>query len=1141
MAQQAFLFIPSIGSAYRYAAAVVLVTLLLLGPALGRAEATVVINEFMASNGSTLADEDGDFEDWIELHNLAGVPVELSGWGLSDRPAQPFRWTFAEGAVIEAGAYLLVWASGKDRPGFKDSGTRPHTSFSIASSGEDLLLTRPDGSTADFVAAIAVPRDISRGRRLDQPSVWSYFYEPTPEASNTTPAFDTLIEPVDFSHSAGFYSAPFDLQLSHPDPDASVVFTLDGSEPDIGNLDGTSYLYMNSYPHGLLLEENYRSVLYSSPIHIADRSQQPNSIAMISSTADANPGYLPSFPINKATVVRSRAFRNGAGGPIRTASFFVSADNAFNYPVPVVSLSVNEDRLFDYFEGIYVAGSDHVTSSGGRICNWGNYNRRGRFAERAAHVEFFAAGVPFIDQSAGIRIHGNCSRRLPFKSLRLYARASEESAGVFDYPFFNDAFAEASNPHNTLYQRLILRTPNFYDTAFSRLYQGVYEGVLGRIQPVKQFINGEYWGVSLLRDRFDVRHLENHYGLDPNQLAIIDVSYPHEFDPSLPFSTDRIFTVSAGVPQDLIDFDAMRNFIIDHDMADPVRYAEANQRICLDSFIDHLILKIFAGDDHYAPEVVYWRSRVPQDDGLGDARWRFHVKDFDSTLHPGDFLLGLATGTHPRPFGYELFASLLDSPKFRTQFINRFADLLNSHFLTERFEEIINQTYFEIAPLMAETNARWNATALTNPDRPFNLDNRDKLLAWAQNQPAIQRAYIRSFFDIPQERPLTVQVNDEQKGRVRVNTLLIDEVTPGIPAQSYPWTGLYFPGHVVTLRAEPAEGQRLDQWRVTVVGGATNVYTTEKLSLDVVTATYVEAVFVPAPPELLEMVAESSISIDLRDWFGDDVEQGGSVLVSGNPEWLSAELDEHDLTLTAHRAGEASFTIEMGEQMHTARVLIYGAPIGIASDSFFFDAWPANAPAFTYPANMLFTQSQTSDPGLDTALHFAYHIPPEDSANPQDSDFPYAASARTRINGLEERGIQFINTGRGRDLGAAVLSLDTTGTHTVWVAFTAGTELPNSRVYAIRLQYRVGLEGEWQDVLDSAGQVTQYVRNAHSGHSTRFPPQLLPSTVNNQPILLLRWKYHHLSGTSGPRAALRLDDIAVSVSPLDRIFGSRFE
>ncbi|MCC5841608.1 MAG: CotH kinase family protein [Opitutales bacterium] len=1336
----------------------------------------------MASNGSTLADEDGDFEDWIELYNAGTEAVDLGGWGLSDNAGSPFKWTFPDGWVLGTGEYLLVWASGKDRPGLVDTtapaplapsaveglvlhlqadalnladgatvstwtdlsglgnhatqpnavqrpvyvadglngrpvlrfnrgaaqqfflptdafsgmedfsdftflalarwtgGTssglfggfrgsnpdnagssileivsgggfrlrlplgiditapaaisqqqwhimgaareaatararltrdgellreatgslgqtlfaqyervpvasshddsrtfggeiakvllfnrslsveeqagveqylnlhygltaspenlRPHTNFRISAAGEDLLLTRPDGSTADFVPAVRVPRDISYGRRGDNPSVWAYFYEPTPEAPNTTTPFAALIEPVTLSHAAGAHSGPFDLQLAHPDPEVTVVYTLDGSEPDIHNLSGTTYSYMNSYRNGPLLENSFTSSVYTGPISVVDRSHQPNKLSLISTTADSSPAYFPTSPIKKGTVVRARAFRDGAGGPITTATYFVSATNAFAYPIPIVSLSVNEDGLFDFLDGIYVAGVDHVTNSGGRICNWGNYNRRGSETERAAHVEFFADGTRFLEQAGGIRIQGNCSRMRPFKSIRLYARTTGEDEGIFDYPLFAESFAGAPNSDTTRHQRLILRTPNFYDTAFSRLYQGVYEGAVGRIQPVKQFINGEFWGLSLLRDRFDNRHLENLYGLDPDNVTIIDISYRHETNPSLPIRmSDRIYTLSNGIPQDMADFEEMRAFIIQNNMANAAHYAAAGERICLSSFIDHLILKIFAGDDHYAPEVVFWRAREPENEGFGDGRWRFHVKDFDSTLHTGNFLLGLATGTHPRPFGYELFASLLDNPDFRTRFINRFADLLNSHFLTARFQQIIHDTFDEISPLMAETVARWNGAPLSNPDRPFNTSNRNNLLSWAQNQPSIQRSHIRSFFFIGPERALTVRVNDEQKGRVQVNTLLIDDSTPGVTSAADPWTGLYFPGYPVTLTAHPADGQRLIEWRVSVGGGTPAVSTGSTVSVNVSQATSVEAVFAeipPPPPDFLEMVGGVALTIDLREWFPALENTETALFSSSDDTMLSGTVAEEALTLDAFRAGEATFTVVAGDSSHTARVLIYGEPFVLGENEYTFDFWSPDEPAGSYPANMLFTQSDVTDPGLETPSIFAYRIPPADAADAEDALFPYRASSRTRINGLGSEGIRFINTGRGRDLGAAVLSLDTRQATQTRISWTAGTDLPNSRIYALRLQYRIGLGSQWEDLTDENGESLLYVRNTTAGHSEHFGPVSLPSAAHGQPLVQLRWLYHHISGSSGPRAALRLDDIVVASGPARR-------
>lgn len=75
---------------------------------------TVVINEFMSSNASTIADEDGDYEDWIELYNAGQDAVSLSGYGLSDNDDNPFKWVFPD-TTIQPGQHLLVWASGKDR------------------------------------------------------------------------------------------------------------------------------------------------------------------------------------------------------------------------------------------------------------------------------------------------------------------------------------------------------------------------------------------------------------------------------------------------------------------------------------------------------------------------------------------------------------------------------------------------------------------------------------------------------------------------------------------------------------------------------------------------------------------------------------------------------------------------------------------------------------------------------------------------------------------------------------------------------------------------------------------------------------------------------------------------------------------
>ena len=74
-----------------------------------------MISEFMADNDESLADEDGEFSDWLEIRNPESAPFDLSGCFLTDDPGQPTKWRFPDNLWIEGNGYLVVFASGKDR------------------------------------------------------------------------------------------------------------------------------------------------------------------------------------------------------------------------------------------------------------------------------------------------------------------------------------------------------------------------------------------------------------------------------------------------------------------------------------------------------------------------------------------------------------------------------------------------------------------------------------------------------------------------------------------------------------------------------------------------------------------------------------------------------------------------------------------------------------------------------------------------------------------------------------------------------------------------------------------------------------------------------------------------------------------
>ena len=102
-----------------------------------------IISEFMAINESTLADEDGDYVDWIEIYNSGDEVANLKGFWITDDPEDLTQWRFPE-LSMDPGGFEVVFASGKDRD---LAGSELHTNFKLDGDGEYLALVAPDGET----------------------------------------------------------------------------------------------------------------------------------------------------------------------------------------------------------------------------------------------------------------------------------------------------------------------------------------------------------------------------------------------------------------------------------------------------------------------------------------------------------------------------------------------------------------------------------------------------------------------------------------------------------------------------------------------------------------------------------------------------------------------------------------------------------------------------------------------------------------------------------------------------------------------------------------------------------------------------------------------------------------------------------
>ncbi|MBU1921558.1 CotH kinase family protein, partial [bacterium] len=137
------------------------------------------LNEAMLVNVSTLADESGDFDPWIEIMNISPVELDLSGFTLHFGENS---WSLTDDIVVPAEGFTLLWLDGEAEEGAN------HAAFRASSEGGILWLTGNHGTLSDSVVVPALNADRSWSRMTDASGEWIDCAEPTPGSSNAPPA-----------------------------------------------------------------------------------------------------------------------------------------------------------------------------------------------------------------------------------------------------------------------------------------------------------------------------------------------------------------------------------------------------------------------------------------------------------------------------------------------------------------------------------------------------------------------------------------------------------------------------------------------------------------------------------------------------------------------------------------------------------------------------------------------------------------------------------------------------------------------------------------------------------------------------------------------------------------------------------------
>lgn len=535
---------------------------------------------------------------------------------------------------------------------------------------------------------------------------------------------EKIIAPVCMSEG-GFFNDPFDLKLTSADPAAAIFYTLDGSEPSLS------------------------SMLYQQPIVISDKTGDRNYLSAIPTSPRWKP---PIDNVFKGTVLRAIAVdeKNGKSKElIRT--FFVYERSGKKYSLPVISIVVNQKDLFGFNRGIYVLGNNYMDKDNYIRKNipldlawWdypANYLMRGSDAERDAHIEFFEPdGKSGFESNVGLRIHGNATRGFAQKSLRVCFR---EKYGQDKLVF--DLFG---NNKNTVFNSFILRNSGndwnktmFRDGFMQSLMKDSYVDIQD-YRPSVVFINGEYWGIHNIRERFDDNYLAYKYHLNADSVTILELSGK----------------LVRGNKEDERSFSELIDFVKKNDLADDKNYEYVTSKIDVRSFSDFIIANVYyCNSDWPNNNVKFWKYDSDADSlSPSDGRWRWMLYDTDwgfgynALSTPGSDLLLKATKVGSVG---ALFSALIKNKGFRNNFLGRFQHHLNTTFNSAEIIKKIDEIQQVLGPEMQEHIDRWRAIE----SYPAWLSNVEVLRTFARQRPQFQADQLNAFFNLKGDQQITIK------------------------------------------------------------------------------------------------------------------------------------------------------------------------------------------------------------------------------------------------------------------------------------------------------------------------------------------------------------------------------------------------
>ncbi len=480
--------------------------------------------------------------------------------------------------------------------------------------------------------------------------------------------------------------------------------------------------------------------------------------------------YDTPILIEKTTVINAMVTESGKlPGKMCSQTYLINVSHG---DLPIVSISTDSENLWNWETGIYVLGPNaeqNIPHFGANF--WMDW-------EIPINIQLIEPDGGGFSMNAGAKIFGAWSRANDQKSFAIHFRDNYE--GDLNYRVFPEQDME-------VYHSLVLRNSgNDWNRTMIRdgfITSLVHEDIDQQVfRPSVAYLNGEYWGILNIREKVNEDFLAEHHGIKAANIQLLEANgYTLEGDNA--------------------HFIAMRNFINLNNMALDEKYEYVQTQMDVQNFIKYQVVNIFINNiDWPGNNIKFWREDKPG----AIWKWISYDRDFSFNIfgegNSGNNLKAALATNGPDwpnpPWSTLLLRRLIQNQSFKTDFLNFFADELNTTYKSTNVVAEINKFSGLIKDEIGNHGSKWGSS----------LSNWNYEISTIKNFANVRDGYVWGFLE--QEFSITKNLitflnPDTEKGFIRVNSLELEDEK---------WSGYYFNGVPIEITAVPKPGNLFVGW-----------------------------------------------------------------------------------------------------------------------------------------------------------------------------------------------------------------------------------------------------------------------------------------------------------------------------------------